>query len=750
MNAKDLSRDLRRLAQREVPREPDLWPVVRARVAGTSRTHGAIDGTSSYVWHADAQARRWGTAARIAGASLVVVLLVVALAALFNQQQGGDQPAALGGQSSPVGQSVASATPSATTWSAQGEVDVPIEPFHNSRRLQGTATGWLFLSGDLDVSLSLTNAPDTLFWHVLTGECSSWSGLTEKDAFSKDLASAFASAPGATVVPARTVIPTAQTHQSLALVAFDADNKGSSVGCAAIPAVPNGFTVSTPIDPSVPSTCAVTRPSVPPFIPSDPEARNPPGPSDFWYGTDDLRTALPLDGVWPHVQKIFWQSTNYQGEAPPDISVTGQRLDGDSAPLEVDRPTTASGAGIGQSMLVAVTFPTAGCWQVTAEYAGHSLSFVVWIAGQWTPSTPNPTIGVATPTSADLPFPVTSLTSPAQPSTCTPSTVGQLLANFVDAFNAGDQTRLRALFPDHDSSYVQSGVARDQYSLFQTFNQNEFLGPQSWGADNRADLLNAFARRHAAHERWTMVSVKYGQVSNDAAFIQPTFTAQADDLSLRTFQGRGAINCAQGWISTWVMSDTDILKAPSPTNIAPVPTPDTGAPFTLPPLPQLPLVPGDRLGSTCGPQDAGNLILRFIKAVNDGDQATLAALFPDIPAVIVDQGEVPPWTADGRAALLAKLAELRQQGTWESQRIIAASQAQGAAIQFNINVITGDPDIFTLSGVGLVNCDTQQIVAWQMTESQPIPSPTATPATTNVPVPLAQGGAIWEWRRARM
>lgn len=469
MNAKQITRDLRRLAQREVAHEPDLWPAVRARLARAAGTNPSrdLDGTSTYVWHTDADVehRRWRTARRIAGASLALLVLVVVLAALFSQQDGDQQPVAIGGQSSPTASSVALAIPSATT-------------------------------------------------------------------------------------------------------------------------------------------------------------------------------------------------------------------------------------------------------------------------------------AIATPTSTDFPFPVTSLTSPAQPSTCTASSIGQLLANFVDAFNAGDQARLRALLPNHDSDYFQSGVARDQYSLFQMFNQNEFLGPASWGADNRADLLQEFAQRHAAHEHWTMVSLKYGQVTNNAAFIQPTFTAQADDLSLRTFQGRGAINCDQGWITTWVASDTEVLTAPSPTNTAPPPSPDTDAPFTLPPLPALPSVPADRLGSSCGPQDAGALTLRFIKAVNDGDQATLATLFPDDPSVTVDLGEGLQWTADGRDDLLSKLTQLRQQGTWEGKRIIAASQPHGAAIQFDINVISGDNVIFTLSGVGLVNCDNQQIVAWQMTESPPFPVRAATPSA-DAPLRLEQADVVW-------
>src|SRR5690348_7420361 len=107
MNAKQISRDLRRLAQREVPREPDLWPAIHARLARTAGTNLSRDsgGTSTYVWHADARPRRWGTASRIAGASVVVLVLVVVLAALFSQQDGGNEPAAIGGQSSPTASS---------------------------------------------------------------------------------------------------------------------------------------------------------------------------------------------------------------------------------------------------------------------------------------------------------------------------------------------------------------------------------------------------------------------------------------------------------------------------------------------------------------------------------------------------------------------------------------------------------------------------------------------------------------------
>jgi len=31
-------------------------------------------------------------------------------------------------------------------------------------------------------------------------------------------------------------------------------------------------------------------------------------------------------------------------------------------------------------MLVGVDIPTIGCWEITGRYAGHTLSFVVWVA----------------------------------------------------------------------------------------------------------------------------------------------------------------------------------------------------------------------------------------------------------------------------------------------------------------------------------------------------------------------------------
>jgi hypothetical protein len=110
-----------------------------------------------------------------------------------------------------------------------------------------------------------------------------------------------------------------------------------------------------------PASCPVT---VPPAVPFTPPSSNEPGANseldenDFWLGTEKLWTALGKSGVWewaPHgagheheVQpltvKTFWWSRdfNYKEEYPPELKVTGRRLDGFAPALLTLRPTTAS------------------------------------------------------------------------------------------------------------------------------------------------------------------------------------------------------------------------------------------------------------------------------------------------------------------------------------------------------------------------------------------------------------------------
>jgi hypothetical protein len=142
-----------------------------------------------------------------------------------------------------------------------------------------------------------------------------------------------------------------------------------------------------------PASCPFTVPPADPFIPPRPYE-----PSDnensFLLGTEKLWTGLRKSGVWwwaPHAPghehevqpltaKIFWGSVdfNYREEYPPKLKVTGRRLDGDAPPL-LTLPTTNAFPGPTAGMLTGVYVPTSGCWEITGDYKGQKLSFVVWV-----------------------------------------------------------------------------------------------------------------------------------------------------------------------------------------------------------------------------------------------------------------------------------------------------------------------------------------------------------------------------------
>jgi hypothetical protein len=65
-------------------------------------------------------------------------------------------------------------------------------------------------------------------------------------------------------------------------------------------------------------------------------------------------------------------------EPTPQLTVSGKRLDGQAAPLKASAANGAN-ADFGEAMMVGVDVPTPGCWQISGQYNGHELSFVVWV-----------------------------------------------------------------------------------------------------------------------------------------------------------------------------------------------------------------------------------------------------------------------------------------------------------------------------------------------------------------------------------
>ena len=136
------------------------------------------------------------------------------------------------------------------------------------------------------------------------------------------------------------------------------------------------------------ASCPVTRPPDLPFTPPEPYPSAAPG-GQFWFGSSDLWTAIPQDGIWSGLpensagfsQKVFWWRAGYDpGDEPePDLVLTGRTLDSSLVTLLASQATQAEAPDIGSAMLVGVEFPAPGCWEISGRYAGSELSFVIWI-----------------------------------------------------------------------------------------------------------------------------------------------------------------------------------------------------------------------------------------------------------------------------------------------------------------------------------------------------------------------------------
>jgi hypothetical protein len=134
------------------------------------------------------------------------------------------------------------------------------------------------------------------------------------------------------------------------------------------------------------STCPVTIAQATPFaVPSVPS------PPRFWFGDESLAVLLSTNTAWHGMgsrnryrDKLFWWRRGYDGatEQRPDLTVTGRRLDGEAPAARASRATNAHHRDFGGwAMLVMMEFPTAGCWEVTGEYRGEKLAFVVQVGG---------------------------------------------------------------------------------------------------------------------------------------------------------------------------------------------------------------------------------------------------------------------------------------------------------------------------------------------------------------------------------
>jgi hypothetical protein len=143
----------------------------------------------------------------------------------------------------------------------------------------------------------------------------------------------------------------------------------------------------------VPDSCPVTKPyQASLFVPPHPYPAKASG-GEFWFGSDRLWTALPVNGTWtglPHYtpsdptfrQKLAFYREGYDWhtEAQPRLKVTGKRVDSPAPPLLSDRANSGWTKPEQPFMVTGINFPNVGCWEITAAYDDNSLTFVVWVA----------------------------------------------------------------------------------------------------------------------------------------------------------------------------------------------------------------------------------------------------------------------------------------------------------------------------------------------------------------------------------
>ena len=93
-----------------------------------------------------------------------------------------------------------------------------------------------------------------------------------------------------------------------------------------------------------------------------------------WHINDD-RT------IWTWDQRFVAGvavNTMWMKPADSDLSITGRRLDGESPPLQAHMAKDATAGYIATTM----TFPSAGCWEVTAHSGPSSLKFITRVESQ--------------------------------------------------------------------------------------------------------------------------------------------------------------------------------------------------------------------------------------------------------------------------------------------------------------------------------------------------------------------------------
>jgi hypothetical protein len=120
----------------------------------------------------------------------------------------------------------------------------------------------------------------------------------------------------------------------------------------------------------------VTRDSAP----ADPNADSGGGPANWYVNSDRTIWAGPVpEGGWPSGGTLFsgdgmvkGQKTYWVRPQGKQLAITGRRIDTNGPPVEAHIPCCYP-TGF---QIVALYFPTQGCWEVSAKAGDNELRFV--------------------------------------------------------------------------------------------------------------------------------------------------------------------------------------------------------------------------------------------------------------------------------------------------------------------------------------------------------------------------------------
>lgn len=114
-----------------------------------------------------------------------------------------------------------------------------------------------------------------------------------------------------------------------------------------------------------------------------------PYPDMFWHGSETLWTMLPKSGQWEQLplseygygNKLVWWSPGYdwQNEPEPIFELVAKPLEKLGEEYHHEEATNMYTGDLGSAILIGVQFPYAGCWEITGNYRGESVSYVVEI-----------------------------------------------------------------------------------------------------------------------------------------------------------------------------------------------------------------------------------------------------------------------------------------------------------------------------------------------------------------------------------